>query len=438
MDIVKKEIREALLGDLIPTADGRLAVSFTRLAKYRNGFGDGYDKVLIFGVMCRRRWYLSRKGSRQMRELAVKGMQDMGRMLSLASDPDREAVYCTYLIGPPAVVTYERGKDGVIEVTVYSARGFGGWISCYRSLNAFQKKVPEVLQRMSEEDEREKQTAIKERETLDRIQTRQAKKDRKLEKKLLRKEKRRERMQRLVGTLPKLPQLSTSEGQTATQIRQNQAGEQLTGAAMNSPEEMIAENVMPAQQPGTEAETEAMRTGQTRLGTEAETEAMRAGQTRLGTEAETEAMRIGQTGLEAETEIDAMRAEQARLGAGTEIDAMRAEQARLEAEAERAKLAARAARAKLEAAQAKLEAEAALAQLAEVEAQLSAGQNTAQGQTQPAERRSVMDTQTQQSAKSTQAPQNSRAGGKEEDSGSGSNNRKNNGYGSKNKHKKKR
>lgn len=390
MDIVKKEIREALLGDLVPTADGRLAVSFTRLAKYRNGFGDGYDKVLIFGVMCRRRWYLSRKGSRQMRELAVKGMQDMGRMLSLASDPDREAVYCTYLIGPPAVVTYERGKDGVIEVTVYSARGFGGWISCYRSLNAFQKKVPEVLQRMSEEDEREKQTAIKERENQDRIQTRQAKKDRKLEKKLLRKEKRRERMQRLVGTLPKLPKLSTSEGQTATQIRQNPAGEQLTGAVMNSSEEMIAENVMPAQQPGTEAETEAMRTGQ--------------------------------TGLEA----------------GTEIDAMRAEQARLEAEAERAKLAARAARAKLEAAQAKLEAEAALAQLAEVETQLSAGQNTAQGQTQPAERRSVMDTQTQQSAKSTQAPQNSRAGGKEEDSGSGSNNRKNNGYGSKNKHKKKR
>ena len=390
MDIVKKEIREALLGDLVPTADGRLAVSFTRLAKYRNGFGDGYDKVLIFGVMCRRRWYLSRKGSRQMRELAVKGMQDMGRMLSLASDPDREAVYCTYLIGPPAVVTYERGKDGVIEVTVYSARGFGGWISCYRSLNAFQKKVPEVLQRMSEEDEREKQTAIKEHETQDRIQTRQAKKNRKLEKKLLRKEKRRERMQRLVGTLPKLPQLSTSEGQTETQIRQNQAGEQLTEAVMNSPEEMIAENVMPAQQPGTEAETEAMRTGQ--------------------------------TGLEA----------------GTEIDAMRAEQARLEAEAERAKLAARAAQAKLEAAQAKLEAEAALAQLAEVEAQLSAGQNTAQGQTQPAERRSVMDMQTQQSAKSTQAPQNSRAGGKEEDSGSGSNNRKNNGYGSKNKHKKKR
>ena len=406
MDIVKKEIREALLGDLVPTADGRLAVSFTRLAKYRNGFGDGYDKVLIFGVMCRRRWYLSRKGSRQMRELAVKGMQDMGRMLSLASDPDREAVYCTYLIGPPAVVTYERGKDGVIEVTVYSARGFGGWISCYRSLNAFQKKVPEVLQRMSEEDEREKQTAIKEHETQDRIQTRQAKKNRKLEKKLLRKEKRRERMQRLVGTLPKLPQLSTSEGQTETQIRQNQAGEQLTEAVMNSPEEMIAENVMPAQQPGTEAETEAMRTGQ--------------------------------TGLEAGTETEAMRTGQAGLEAGTEIDAMRAEQARLEAEAERAKLAARAAQAKLEAAQAKLEAEAALAQLAEVEAQLSAGQNTAQGQTQPAERRSVMDMQTQQSAKSTQAPQNSRAGGKEEDSGSGSNNRKNNGYGSKNKHKKKR
>ena len=205
MDALRKEIREALLGDLMPTEDGRIAVSFTRLGKYVNGLGDGYDKVRIFGVMCRRRWYLSKKNARQMHELAVKGMQDMGRMMWLSSDPEKEAVYCSYLLNTPAILTYSRGEDGVIEMACYSARGLSGWIACYRTLNKFQRKVPNDLQRMSEEDEQKKQGAVRAQATEERLQTRQAKKEKKLEKKRLRKEKRRARLAKFAGVMPKLP-----------------------------------------------------------------------------------------------------------------------------------------------------------------------------------------------------------------------------------------
>ena len=334
MDELKREIKEALLGDLVPTADGRLAVSFTRRGKYRNGLGDGYDKVLILGVMCRRRWYLSRKNAKQMRELAAKGMQNMGRMMSLSAEPDMEAVYCSYLLNPPAIVTYQRGKDGVIEVDAYSARGFGGWFACFRSLNRFQKNVPEVLQRMSEEDEKGKQTAIREQDAQDRLRIRQAKKERKQEKKRLRKEKRREHMQSIVGVLPKLPKFSAEDKASQGRIWQKETEEDISmETAMNaSAEEQAVGASVNAEEPG-------YSDGAVNIAVEKQNVAANA------------------SGEEA-------------------IDAMRAEQARLEAEAERAKLAAQAAQAKLEAAQAKLEAEEAQAKLAEVEAKLTAAQTS--------------------------------------------------------------
>lgn len=308
MDALRKEIREALLGDLMPTEDGRIAVSFTRLAKYVNGLGDGYDKVRIFGVMCRRRWYLSKKNARQMHELAVKGMQDMGRMMWLSSDPEKEAVYCSYLLNTPAILTYSRGEDGVIEMACYSARGLSGWIACYRTLNKFQRKVPNDLQRMSEEDEQKKQGAVRAQATEERLQTRQAKKEKKLEKKRLRKEKRRARLAKFAGVMPKLPGL---------------------------PVEINAGSDVLATEQNVTKENDKVAAEQTRLETE---------QTRLETK---------QTRLEAE---------QTRL---------EAEQARLEAEAEQAKVRARVAKARLEAAQARLEAEEAEAKLMEAEAKLA-------------------------------------------------------------------
>lgn len=310
MDALKKEIREALLGDLVPTEDGRLGVSFTRLAKYRNGLGDGYDKVLIYGVMCRRRWYLSTKNAKQMHELAVKGMQNMGRMMWLSSDQEKEAVYCTYLMNTPAILTYMRGKDGVIEVACYSARGISGWLACWRTLNSFQKNVPEVLQRMSEEDEQKKQNAIREMDTEEKRRTKQEKLEKKQEKKRLRKEKRKGRLEKMVGFLPsKL--MSSLEREGEKEIFE---------------EEPLNQEVVNVEEV----------------------------EDYLGEE------------LPEEMVMDSVK----DTAAEDAIDAQKAEQARLQAEAEAAKLEAQAAQARLEAAQAKLAAQEAQAKLAEVEAKL--------------------------------------------------------------------
>jgi hypothetical protein len=314
MDALRKEIREALLGDLMPTEDGRIAVSFTRLAKYVNGLGDGYDKVRIFGVMCRRRWYLSKKNARQMHELAVKGMQDMGRMMWLSSDPEKEAVYCSYLLNTPAILTYSRGEDGVIEMACYSARGLSGWIACYRTLNKFQRKVPNDLQRMSEEDEQKKQGAVRAQATEERLQTRQAKKEKKLEKKRLRKEKRRARLAKFAGVMPKLPGLPVEIN----------AGSDILATEQN----VTRENNKVATEQNVTKENDKAAAEQN-----------------------------------VTKENDKAAAEQTRL---------EAEQARLEAEAEQAKVRARVAKARLEAAQARLEAEEAEEKLLETQAKLAA------------------------------------------------------------------
>ena len=340
MDALKKEIREALLGDLVPTEDGRLAVSFTRLAKYKNGLGDGFDKVLIYGVMCRRRWYLSTKNAKQMHELAVKGMQDMGRMMWLSSDKEKEAVYCTYLMNTPAILTYMRGKDGVIEVACYSARGFSGWIACWRTLNNFQKKVPEVLQRMSEEDEQKKQNAIKEKDTEEKRKAKQAKLDKKLEKKRLKKEKRKERLEKMVGFMPSklmsAPELESGNDNLAVRNQENAEDEKRKNPEFGNADE--AEEYVREDLPE-------------------------------------ERLMDSVQDTTAEEAYEAVR-EQATGASVNELDARKAEQARLQAEAEAAKLEAQAAQARLEAAQAKLAAQEAQAKLAEVEAKLQA-QSTA-------------------------------------------------------------
>lgn len=317
MNELKKEIREALLGSLVP-GDEMLRVSVNRWAKYRAGMQDGYDKVRFWGVMSRKRWYLSRKSAKQIRELAVKGMQRMGRMIELESEPDLEAVYCTYLLNNPTILTFQRNQDGSIELTAYSGRGLNGWISCFRTLNRFQKEVPEVLQRMSEEDEQQKRSAIKEQNLENKRQIKQAKLDKKQEKKRLRKEKRKARLERMAGFLP--------------------------SKLLSNPEESTGTGLVVQKSLGTEFEDH---------------EPLRA---------ELE----DQTGLMEEEQAGVMEEDQELLAEEEQAALLAEENARLMAEAKKAKLEAEAAQARLEAAEAKLAAREAQAKLAEAEAKLAA------------------------------------------------------------------
>ena len=210
MNIVKKEIRQALLGDLVPT-DNKLVVSGRRMTKIRYGVWDGMGNVLILGGMCRRRWYMTKKSRKQIRELAVKAMQDMGRMVGLKSNPDLDTVYCSYLLNAPAILTFTQGKDAVIEVAAYSGRGLSGLIATFRTLNRFQKAMQDAMERMSETGEATRWNEIRQRELQDDQNQKLAKKKAKQEKKQARKQARQTGnaqsggsfVQRLAGRLGK-------------------------------------------------------------------------------------------------------------------------------------------------------------------------------------------------------------------------------------------
>ena len=326
MDIVKKEIKEALLGDLV-SMDRRLVVSGMQRVKYRNGLRDGFGNVLIMGVMCSRRWYMTKKSAKQIRELAVKAMQDMGRMMLLGSLPEAEAVYCTYLLNHPAVLTFTQGRDGIIEVAAYSARDLSGMLATYRTLNRFQKAMRDSLERMSEEGEAKRQNALREQGREDKQRDKQEKRDKKQAKKLARKQERERKRQN--GPLALLWRNTVGvnllkQGKT----QQEQVGKTVTGSA-----------AAPAEQ---------AKTGTTAAPAE-----------------------------QAVTGTTAAPAEQTVTGSvAAPAEQTAADFAAAQAAATEARLMAEAAEARLAAAEARLAAEQAQAQLAEMQAKLAAAQQT--------------------------------------------------------------
>ena len=338
MDIVKKEIKEALLGDLV-SMDRRLVVSGLQRVKYRNGLRDGFGNVLIMGVMCSRRWYMTKKSAKQIRELAVKAMQDMGRMMLLGSLPEAEAVYCTYLLNHPAVLTFTQGRDGIIEVAAYSARDLSGMLATYRTLNRFQKAMRDVLERMSEEGEAKRQNALREQGREDKQRDKQEKRDKKQAKKLARKQERERKRQN--GPLAMLWKNTVGvnllkQGKT----QQEQVGKTETGNA-----------AAPAEQ---------AKTGNT---------AAPAEQTVTGFAAAPAEQTV--------TGSAAAPAEQTVTGsAAAPVEQTAADFAAAQAAATEARLMAEAAEARLAAAEARLAAEQAQAQLAEMQAKLAAAQQT--------------------------------------------------------------
>ena len=170
---------------------------------------------------------------------------------------------------------------------------------------------------MSEEDEQQRQSAIREQNLENKQLIKQAKLDKKLEKKRLKKEKRKERLERMVGFLP------------SDLLRKPEQGNR-----MDSPDVSRTE------------------------------EAFRNGVDEMAEKAPGNGHDIAQ---EACGNGFGMAQEEAF---GSDLDAIRQEKERLLAEAEAAKIQAQAAQARLEAAQAKLVAQEAQAKLAEVEAKL--------------------------------------------------------------------
>ncbi len=153
MDNLKKEIRQALLGDLVPD-EKRLAVSGQNRVIFRNGLRDGFGSVLFFGVLKKRRWFYVNKKAKNIEERCLKTMQDMGRMLNLKELESGEGVYISYLLGIPTILTYTCIKDK-LTATAYSGRSLFGLIAVYRALFTFETALSEELSRFASETEKD-------------------------------------------------------------------------------------------------------------------------------------------------------------------------------------------------------------------------------------------------------------------------------------------
>lgn len=150
MDDVTKEIRQMLLGNLVPK-DKYLEVSDNKLVGIRYGVADGADNVILLGIMRHTKYYKSTMKDNRIRDLGHKALMEIGRKVYLKSNPNAETAICRYLVTRPIVVLFEVDDFG-IKVETYTARSIPGLISEWWIRRKFMKHMPEDLKPVQKEE----------------------------------------------------------------------------------------------------------------------------------------------------------------------------------------------------------------------------------------------------------------------------------------------
>ena len=141
--MIKKEIKQMLLGNLVPSGK-YLEVSGNPLTGVSRGVTDGADRVLIFGVMRHTKYYKTELNPNRARDLGHKGLMEIGRKVILKSNPNAETVICRYMLTSPIVLYYEVDEIGV-NIETYTGRGIPGLFSELWVRHQFFKKMPKEL-----------------------------------------------------------------------------------------------------------------------------------------------------------------------------------------------------------------------------------------------------------------------------------------------------
>lgn len=141
--LIKKEIKQMLLGNLVPSGK-YLEVSKNPLTGVSRGVTDGADRVFFFGVMRHTKYYKSELGDNRARDLGHKGLMEIGRKVILKSNPNAETVICRYMVTSPIVLYFEVDEIG-INIETYTGRGIPGLISELWIRYMFFKKMPKEL-----------------------------------------------------------------------------------------------------------------------------------------------------------------------------------------------------------------------------------------------------------------------------------------------------
>ena len=150
MDEVTKEIRQMLLGNLVPK-DKYLEVSQSKLTGIQWGVADGADSIFILGVSRHTKYYKSSLKDNRVRDLGHKALMEIGRKVYLKSNPNAETAICRYLVTRPIVVLFEIDDIG-IKVETYTSRGIPGLISEWYIRRKFMKNMPDDLEKIPKEE----------------------------------------------------------------------------------------------------------------------------------------------------------------------------------------------------------------------------------------------------------------------------------------------
>jgi molecular chaperone DnaK (HSP70) len=150
MDEVSKEIRQMLLGNLVPK-DKYLEVSENKLVGIQYGVADGADNIILLGIMRHTKYFKSELKANRIRDIGHKALMEIGRKVYLKSNPNAETAICRYLVTRPIVVLFEVDDFG-IKVETYTARGIPGLISEWWIRRKFMKFMPKELEKVSKEE----------------------------------------------------------------------------------------------------------------------------------------------------------------------------------------------------------------------------------------------------------------------------------------------
>lgn len=148
MDNDMKEIRRILLGQLMRTEDGRLAAAQSGQRMRFQGLVNGWGAVRFLGVTHRERKY------QMVNKVSVKEARNilsrMGQAVELREMPKASACLCRLFMMPPVLVAVE--TDGTqLRVMAFTGRDLLAPSLCRRTLNAFEKGLPETAVPVMEE-----------------------------------------------------------------------------------------------------------------------------------------------------------------------------------------------------------------------------------------------------------------------------------------------
>ena len=144
MDAVTKEIRQILIGNIVPKGK-YFEVPEYGMAGLRSGLTDSADMIIIFGVARHTRYYKIDGNPNKIKAAGHKALMNIGRKVIIRSNPEAEVSYCKYMVTRPIVILFEVDDIGA-KVETYTSRGIFGLISEIWIRWKFMKYMPELVQ----------------------------------------------------------------------------------------------------------------------------------------------------------------------------------------------------------------------------------------------------------------------------------------------------